>query len=94
MSQLFHFQHLKFLLKFEYCKNQNRSLDETESIFHNFWRALFWWNVKYYVTQAFNMNKDRKKSYHFNPIFNIWLVVASSFRAFVAYIFLEIEMKL
>ena len=35
-----------FLLQFEYCKNQKCSLDETKSIFHNFLRASFWWNVK------------------------------------------------
>ena len=36
MSQLFDFQHLKFLLKFEYCKNQNRSLDEQKAFFITF----------------------------------------------------------
>ena len=40
------FQLPNFALNFEYCKNQNSSLDETKSIFHNFLRALFRWNVK------------------------------------------------
>ena len=46
MSKLFHFQLPNFLLKLEHCKNQKSSLGETKTIFHNFLRTLFWWNVR------------------------------------------------
>ena len=32
--------------KFEYLKNEKSFLDETKSIFHNFWRAIIWWKNK------------------------------------------------
>ena len=60
MSKLFHFQLPNFFIKLEYCKNQKSSLGETEGIFYNFLKALFWRNVKEYEIQALNMNKDGK----------------------------------
>ena len=29
--------------KFEYLKNEKSFLDEIKNIFHNFWRAIIWW---------------------------------------------------
>ena len=32
--------------KFDYLKNEKSFFDETESIFHSFWRAIIWWKHK------------------------------------------------
>ena len=32
--------------KFEYLENEKSFLDEIKNIFHSFWRATIWWEVK------------------------------------------------
>ena len=34
------------LQKFEYLENEESFLDEIKSIFHSFWRAIIWWEIK------------------------------------------------
>ena len=41
--------------KFEYLENEKSFLDEIKSIFHSFWRAIFWWKNKKYQTQALSI---------------------------------------
>ena len=33
--------------KFEYLENEKCFLDEIKNIFHNFWRAIIWWEIKF-----------------------------------------------
>ena len=32
--------------KFEYLENEKSFLDEIKNIFHSFWRAIIWWEIK------------------------------------------------
>ena len=32
--------------KFKYLENEKSFLDEIKSIFHSFWRAIIWWEIK------------------------------------------------
>ena len=95
ISWLFHFQLPNFLPKFEYCKNQKSSLDDTKDIFYNFLRVSFWRskNNRRHKLWIWTKMESNPIICSWVGVFKIWLIVAS-FWSFVAYTLLEFQMKL